>query len=184
MASDVENAPGDTPSVLDARFYAELRELAARAFASERHQHTLQPTAVVNEACIRLMSSGLPDVSREHQLAIAGRVLQQVLIDHARHRDAKKRGSGAAPVNIECDLLSREHTIIDFDAVHAAIDRLSHISPRQAETVKLRIFSGLTVVQVATVLGVSKRTAEGDWTVARAWLRRELGEPRDERALP
>jgi RNA polymerase sigma factor (TIGR02999 family) len=167
-------------------FYAELRRIAERIFASERGNHTLQPTAVVNEACLRLMSGGLPAIPREEQLAIAGRVLKQVLVDHARSRSALKRGGGAGGVGVgngqavrldlEDDVLADSPTQIDFDAVHRAIDRLRALSDRQAEVVTLRMFGGLSMDQVATVLGVSKRSAEGDWTVARAWLRRELAD--------
>lgn len=164
------------------RFYDELHQIALRVFANERVGHTLQPTAVVNEACMRIMAGGLPDVSREQRLALAGRVLKQVLIDHARARQALKRGGeareleGAVRLDLEADVLAEHHTQVDFDAVHVAIDRLRQLSERQAEVVTLRLFSGLTMEQVATVLGVSKRSAEGDWTVARAWLRRELGD--------
>lgn len=164
---------------LTEHFYAELREIAHRVFAAERSQHTLQPTAVVNEACLRMMAGGMPDLPREDRLAIAGRVLKQVLIDHARGRDAQKRGgpeAAALRLDLDRDMLADDATQIDFDRVHGALERLRELSPRQAEVVTLRIFSGMTMEQVATVLGVSKRSAEGDWTVARAWLRRELAD--------
>jgi RNA polymerase sigma factor (TIGR02999 family) len=158
-------------------FYAELRGIAHRVFAGERSGHTLQPTAVVNEACLRMKSQGLPDLPREQQLALAGHLLKQVLVDHARARDAQKRGGpDADSLRIELDrnMLTSKTTLVDFDAVHLAIERLRELNERQAEVVTLRIFAGLTMVQIATVLGVSKRSVEGDWTVARAWLRREL----------
>ena len=148
--------------------------VAARIFASERTGHTMQPTAVVNEACMRIMAHGLPDVPREERLALAGRVLRQVLIDHARARDAEKRGGGAVCLTLDRDVLAEHETIVDLESVHDALERLRRLSERQAEVVTLRIFGGLTMEQIATVRGVSKRTAEGDWAVARAWLRREL----------
>lgn len=155
--------------------YAEMRGVARRLFASERAGHTLQPTAVVNEACVRLMSCGLPDVPREEQLALAGRALRQVLIDHARGRDAEKRGGpGAVRLELDEGVLAAGSTLVDFEPLRAALERLRTLSERQAEVVTLKIFSGLTMEQIARVLGVSKRAAEGDWTVARAWLRREL----------
>ena len=191
-------APQASAAVTE-HFYSELRRIADRVFASERANHTLQPTAVVNEACLRLMAGGLPAIPREEQLAIAGRVLRQVLVDHARARDAQKRGgigagadrvaaagadirARAVRLDLEDDVLTDSATQIDFDAVHRALDRLRSLSERQAEVVTLRMFGGLTMDQVATVLGVSKRSAEGDWTVARAWLRRELAEDLGERA--
>lgn len=159
--------------------YAELRAIAGRVFASERSGHTLQPTAVVNEACMRILSSGLPDVPREQQLALAGRVLKQVLIDHARSHNADKRGGGtAARLDLDRDILADGVTVVDFEAINRALEKLRGLSERQAEVVSLRVFSGMTMDQIATLIGVSKRAVEGDWTVARAWLRRELG-PRD-----
>ena len=175
-ALDHESGPASTPAAaaVTRRFYDELRTIADRVFSSERAGHTLQPTAVVNEACMRIMAGGLPDVPREQQLALAARVLKQVLIDHARSRHAHKRGGAAVRLDLDRDVLADEHTQIDFDAVHRALERLRQLSERQAEVVTLRMFGGLTMEQTATVLGVSKRTAEGEWTVARAWLRREL----------
>lgn len=161
------------------RFYDDLHAIAGRIFSQERTGHTLQPTAVVNEACMRIMASGLPDLPREQQLAIAGRVLKQVLVDHARGKNALKRGGGpaAAPgvrLDLEHDILEDQRTEVDVSRIGAALDRLRLLSERQAEVVTLRIFSGLTMDQIASVLGVAKRTVEGEWTVARAWLRREL----------
>jgi RNA polymerase sigma factor (TIGR02999 family) len=128
----------------------------------------------VNEACLRIMAGGLPDLPREQRLALAARVLGQVLIDHARARAAAKRGGGAMRIDLDPDMLADETTRLEFEPVHRALERLRHLSERQAEVVTLRIFAGLTMDQISSVLGVSKRTAEGDWTVARAWLRREL----------
>jgi RNA polymerase sigma-70 factor, ECF subfamily len=186
-------AAGNGGAAVSERFYEELRQIAHRIFASERAAHTLQPTAVVNEACLRLMNgaaagAGLPDLPHEERLAMAGRILKQVLVDHARSRDALKRGgrsagpssgretsgSGAVRLDLEHDILAEHATQIDFDSIHRALDRLRQLNERQAEVVTLRMFAGLTMDQTATVLGISKRSAEGDWTVARAWLRREL----------
>jgi RNA polymerase sigma factor (TIGR02999 family) len=167
---------GNPDAALTARFYTELREIALRLFAAERKDHTLQPTAVVNEACLRMLtSSPLPDVPRAERLALAARVLKQVLIDHARARGALKR---AAPLRVELDpeLASEDRTFVDFDVIHRALERLGALHARQAEVVSLRVFGGLAMGEIAAVLGTSTRTVEADWTVARAWLRRELGE--------
>jgi RNA polymerase sigma-70 factor, ECF subfamily len=169
-------AMGEVPPGLTETFYEELRGIAERLFAHEREGHTLQPTAVVNEACVRLIAHGLPDLPREQRLAIAGRVLKQVLVDHARGRGAAKRGGGArVRLGLEEDVLANEATLVEFDSIHRALEKLRALSERQAEVVTLRIFGGMTMDQVAAVMGVSKRTAEGEWAVARAWLRRELG---------
>jgi len=167
--------PSDDAAILTERFYSELHEIAQRIFASEHAGHTLQPTAVVNEACMRILTtSRLPDVPKEERLALAGRVLKQVLIDHARSRAADKRGGGLLRIELDPGMWAASDTFVDFSAMHAALDKLRSLHERQAEVVTLRIFGGMTMQQVASVLGVSKRTAEDDWTVARAWLRREL----------
>jgi RNA polymerase sigma factor (TIGR02999 family) len=172
-------SPSDRPvpdaAALTGRFYTELHAIAERLFASERRDHTLQPTAAVNEACLRLLTtSPLPDLPREERLALASRVLKQVLIDHSRGRAADKRGGGAVRVELDPELRSETETFVDFDAIHGALERLAALHARQAEVVSLRVFGGLTMEQIASVVGTSKRTVEGDWTVARAWLRREL----------
>lgn len=167
-------------NILTERFYSELHEIAERIFARESSGHTLQPTAVVNEACMRLLSSSkLPDVPREEKLALAGRVLKQVLIDHARARAADKRGGGLLRLELDGSMWAGEHAFLDFSEVNHALETLRTLHARQAEVITLRIFGGLSMQQIASVLGVSKRTAEDDWTVARAWLRKQLagGEP-------
>jgi RNA polymerase sigma-70 factor (ECF subfamily) len=168
-------AAPEAHAALTGRFYAELQGIARRLFASERGDHTLQPTAVVNEACVRLLTtSRLPDLPREQRLALASRVLKQVLIDHARGKGADKRGAAQVRVELDPELCTETCTFVDFDAIHAALERLAALHARQAEVVSLRVFGGLAMDQIAAVVGASKRTVEADWTVARAWLRREL----------
>src|SRR5262245_40982833 len=171
--------PADGPTAAEAaltgRFYDELHRIAQRLFAAERSDHTLQPTAVVNEACVRLLTtSRLPDLPREQRLALASRVLKQVLVDHARAKGADKRGAGRVRVELDPELRTASQTFVDFDAIHAALERLGALHARQAEVVTLRVFGGLAMEQIAAVVGTSKRTVEADWAVARAWLRREL----------
>lgn len=174
----------DAWSGLTDTLYAELREVAASMMRRERSGHTLQPTAVANEACLRLARKGLPELPREQRLAIAARVLEQVLIDYARRHGAEKRGGGQAGrgLRIHLDQVTAAdgaggEPTVDYEAVHAAMGRLRALHPRQAEVVTLRVMGGLTVAQVSGVLGVSVRTVESDWSVARAWLRRALSEP-------
>jgi len=173
------DAPRDGPpageALLTEHFYRELHDLAVRAFASEGKGHTLQPTAVVHEACLRLLTtSPLPEASRSERLALAARVLRQVLVDHHRARNAEKRGGGALRLELDPALCATPDATADFGALHTALERLRALHERQAEVVTLRTFGGLTMEQVAAALGVSKRTVEDDWAVARAWLRREL----------
>jgi RNA polymerase sigma factor (TIGR02999 family) len=137
-----ERESADTP--LSERFYTELHGIAERLFAKERGDHTLQPTALVNEACVRLLStSRLGDLPREQKLALAARVLKQVLIDHARTKGAGKRGAGHVRIELDPELRSETVTCVDFDRVHAALERLSTLHARQAEVVTLRVFGGL-----------------------------------------
>jgi len=173
---DMPASPTPSPDApLGERFYAEMREIAARLFAAEAKGHTLQPTAVVNEACLRLLStSKLPDLPESERLALAARVLKQVLVDHHRKRTADKRGAGAVRIELEADVLSPAEADVDFEAVHAALERLRVLHARQAEVVTLRVFGGLSMDVIAAALSISRRSAEADWTVARAWLRREL----------
>jgi len=158
-----------------ATFYAELQSVARSLFAAERREHTLQPTAIVHEACLRILStSRLPDLPRADRLALASRVLRQVLVDHHRKRDARKRGADAVRIELDPEIAAKPGTWIEFEVVHAALERLRALHERQAEVVSLRVFGGLEMADIAASLGTSKRTAEADWTVARAWLRREL----------
>jgi RNA polymerase sigma factor (TIGR02999 family) len=165
---------GRDPAVTQ-RFYVELRDIARRLFGSERRDHTLQPTALVNEACVRIMtSSPLPDVPHAERVALAARVLKQVLIDHERGRRAAKRDGGRLRIELDPELSEAPDTLADFELVRQALERLRALHERQAEVVTLRVFGGLSVEDTATALGLSRRTVEADWTVARAWLRREL----------
>lgn len=163
--------------------YEELRSVAAAMMRHERDDHTLEPTAVVNEACLRLAKRGLPDLPREQRLAIAARVLGQVLVDHARAHNALKRGAGRVRVHVDhADLAvpadaPQDDRTLDFQRVHHGLTTLRALHPRQSEVATLRIFAGLSTPQIADLLGVSSRTVEGDWAVARAWLRRALTEP-------
>jgi RNA polymerase sigma factor (TIGR02999 family) len=167
--------PDDGAAAMTGRLYVELRGIAGGLLAGERRDHTLQPTALVHEAYLRLSSSSrLPDVPRADQLALAARVLRQVLVDHQRRHGAAKRGGGRLRVELGQDLAGEAETLHDFDALHDALERLRELDARQADVVVLRAFGGLAMEQVAQTLGVSRRTAEADWTVARAWLARVL----------
>lgn len=174
-----ESAPNDPRAPLTERFYAALHGIASRAFADERSGHTLQPTAAVNEVCLRLLTtSPLPNLPRAEQLALASRVLAQVLVDHQRKHGAHKRAGARLRVDLdETTATTEPATLIDVEALQQAMQRLRELHPRQAEVVTLRVFGGLTMDDIATALGTGKRTVEGDWAVARAWLRRALGEP-------
>lgn len=177
--------PSPSPSAWDAlteTLYADLREIATAKMRAERLGHTLQPTAVANEACLRIARYGLPELPREQQLALAARVLEQVLVDHARKHGAAKRGGDAVRIELDEGLASDGEDTVDFGALHRAVTRLRGLHPRQAEVVTLRVLAGLTNAQIAQLLEVSTRTVEGDWAVARAWMRRELASEHGEGA--
>ena len=158
--------------------YSELRRVARRYLGRERKNHTLQPTALVNEAWLRLENEhGAEWQGRTHGLALAAQAMRRLLVDHGRHQKRQKRGGGVAPVALD-DLMKAATTgavpVEDLLTLEAALTRLETIDPRAAKVVSLRFFSGMSSPEVAEHLGVSLRTVEADWTHARAWLKREL----------
>jgi len=156
--------------------YDELRGIARAAVGREAPGHTLQATALVNEAWIRLFGpAGLEWEDRAHFLAIAARSMRQVLVDHARRKKAGKRGGGAERVALDEALAQYERDGTDLLALSEALDRLVAVDERRGRVVELRFFCGLTIDETARALDVAPKTAEADWYLARAWLRRELG---------
>lgn len=155
---------------------AELRIIATSIMRRERPGHTLQPTALVNEAWLRLAEdSGREYADRVHFFATAAKIMRRVLVDHARANDAEKRGGDWTRVSIADGAGQTTGFDVDVLALHAALEKLQALSERQARVVELRWFGGLTQAESAEVLGVSATTVENDWAFARAWLRRELG---------
>jgi len=156
--------------------YDELRALAGHYFQCQPADHTLQPTALVHEAFMRLVAhERLAGSDRAHFLAIAAQAMRQILIDHARRRHAAKRG-GANWQRITLDdaLAVMQSGSVDVVMLEDALQQLAERSSRQAKLVELRIFGGLTIPEAAEVLGVGLTTIKGDWTIAKAWLKREL----------
>lgn len=158
--------------------YDELRGLARGYMAGERAGHSLEPTALVNEAYLRLVDLTRIDwQGRTHFFAVGARVMRRVLIDHARGRDSHKRGGGWRRVTLSGALGPADPRGLDAEelmSLDAALDRLRELDARQARIVEMRFFGGLTMAEIADVLDVSKRTVEGDWAHARVWLKREL----------
>jgi RNA polymerase sigma factor (TIGR02999 family) len=154
--------------------YAELRKLAASKRRGESPGHSLQTTALVHEAYLRLNGQrGVTWKNRGHFFAIAAHAMRRILVDHARRRKAAKRGGARAPSPLDDAVLAVAHHA-DLMELDAALDNLERVDPRGAKVVELRFFAGLSVPQVAAALGVSRATIEREWTAARAWLRREL----------
>jgi RNA polymerase sigma factor (TIGR02999 family) len=155
--------------------YDELRRLAEGYLRRERSGHTLQPTALVHEAYIRLVDQTRVDwQGRTHFLAVGAQMMRRLLIEHARRRSRRRRGGDRLRITLDADVAPIAGQDLDLVAIRDALQRLATLDPRQARVVELRFFAGLTVAEVAQVLKVSQRTVEGDWTHARAWLRREL----------
>jgi RNA polymerase sigma factor (TIGR02999 family) len=150
--------------------------MAGACMQRERSDHTLQATALVHEAYMRLAGGQqTPWQNRAHFFAIAAHAMRQVLMDHARRRHADKRGgSGARKVEIDAELFISEDKLEDVIAMDEALERLAKIDPRQSQLVELRFFAGLDVEQAAEVMGVSPTTIKREWRSARAWLHSEL----------
>ncbi len=156
--------------------YGELRATAQRAMGAERGDHTLQPTALVNEAYLKLVDpSGIAWESRSHFLGVAARAMRQVLVEHARKRRSDKREAAGERVPLDDDLLSFEASAIDLLALDEALEKLAAHDSELARLVELRFFGGLTVEETGKVLGLSVRQVEGAWITARAWLFRAVG---------
>lgn len=152
---------------------AELRRIAAGHLRKERKNHTFQTTALVNEACVRLLGADASQWNdRRHFYAVAARIMRQILIDYARAHDAQKRAGQKVELDTAAVWTQPIHAhILDIDR---ALGELAEVAPRQAKLVELRFFAGLTLEESASVLDMAPRTADKDWALARAWLRRRL----------
>jgi RNA polymerase sigma factor (TIGR02999 family) len=157
--------------------YEELRRQAARYLKRERPGHTLQTTALIHEAYIRLIDQkNVHWQNRAHFYAISAKLMRRILVDHARSRQAAKRGGSDIKLPLEEAMITPEGREVDIVALDEALERLAAIDPQQSRVVELKFFSGMSVEETAEVLGVSTRTVKRDWNVAKAWLRREISE--------
>jgi RNA polymerase sigma factor (TIGR02999 family) len=164
--------------------YEELRVLARHYLRGERPDHTLQSTALVHEAFVRLAGQNPPDwKSRAHFFGVAARLMRQILVDHARDHKAAKRGGDSLTITISEELVGGKSEDIDLLALDAALNSLAEVNPQQGRIVELRYFSGLTIEDTSEVLGVSPATVKRSWTAARAWLYREMNRSAQPRRL-
>jgi len=156
--------------------YEELRRIAARQLRHERDGHTLQPTALVHEAYLRLVEQrSVRWQDRAHFLGVAAKVMRRILVDHARRQAARKRGDGAQHMPLEAILDAPAPGQVALLALDHALGRLEQLDPGLAQIVELRAFGGMTIDEAAHVLNVSPSTVKRDWRTARAWLTQELG---------
>src|SRR5438093_9896948 len=182
----VEGAPEEQSAAAGELFpliYDQLKDLARHLMAGERKDHTLQATALVHEAYLRLM--GGRDVSfagQTHFFNTAAQAMRRILVDHARSRGQVKHGGKLQRLPLEALELARDDRLADLLAVDEAVTRLETSSPSVAAVVRLRFYAGLDQQATARVLGVSERTVRREWTYGRAWLMRELGEGRASKA--
>jgi RNA polymerase sigma-70 factor (ECF subfamily) len=155
--------------------YHELHRIAQRYMSDEGSGHTLQTTALVNEAYLRLAQGSPGDwQSRSHFYAVSAQVMRHILVDWARSHQAKKRGSGVAPIQLDEQLAMPLQSGSDLVAIDDALKALAGLDSRKSQVVELRFFGGLTVEEIADVLKVSQETVHRDWRFAKSWLRREL----------
>ena len=155
--------------------YEHLRRQAARYLRRERQGHTLQTTALIHEVYLRLVDQGRVQwQNRAHFFAIAAQLMRRILVDHARGHQAAKRGGLALKLPLEDAMVASGERDIDLVELDEALTRLAALDARQSRIVELRFFSGLSVEETAEVLGVSAGTVKNDWSMAKAWLRREM----------
>ena len=154
--------------------YSELHRLAKSYMRRERPDHTLQPTALINEAYLRLAKEDIDWQNREHFIGVAANVMRRVLVDYARAHKAERRGGAMKRIEMRDDLAISAVKLDEVAALDTALSNLESQNPRQGKVVELRYFGGLSVDQVASLLGVSPRSVKRDWSLARIWLFREL----------
>lgn len=167
-------APGATDRLF-AAVYPELRRVAHALMRRERPGHTLQPTELVHDAFFRLVDQTVvQDGDRVHFVAVAARAMRQILVDHARRRDALKRGEGWERITLHEAIAAGGGDAVEILAVDEALERLAREDERTARVVELKVFGGLTSTEIASLLGVSKRTVDGDWALGRLWIARAI----------
>jgi RNA polymerase sigma-70 factor (ECF subfamily) len=188
MTPETEPADGEITQLLEAMHdgvpgaserllplvYAELHRLARAYMRRERPDHTLQATALINEACLRLLGQDINFQNREHFIGVAAHAMRRVLVDYARAHKADRRAGGLKRVELYDDLAIAPERLEEAALVDEALTRLAVDHPRQARVVELRYFGGLSVEQIAALLGIADRSVKRDWALARIRLAREL----------
>ena len=176
LLAELRDGRSEVAAELIPLVYDELHRLAKHYMRNERSGHTLQATALVNEAYLRLVkASDITWESRAHFIGVAAQIMRRLLADHGRARLAARRGGHGERVVLNNQLAASDHSTAEWLAIDLALQRLASFDARQSRIVELRYFGGLSVEETALVIGVSPKTVKRDWALARAWLRRELG---------
>jgi RNA polymerase sigma factor (TIGR02999 family) len=172
----IREGQSDAADQLIRLVYPELRRIAGACMRDERPGHSLQPTALIHEAWLRLAGqSQIAWRDRAHFFGLAARMMRRILVDRARARLADKRGAGARVLNLEwIEIDSSPRKLEEILAVDEALERLRQLDPREAQIVEMHYFAGMTVKETAAALGISPRTVDREWALASTWLRREL----------
>jgi RNA polymerase sigma factor (TIGR02999 family) len=155
--------------------YEELRRIARKSLTGQRSSHTLQPTALVHEAYLRLVSCNVvPWQNRTHFFAVAAQMMRQILVDHARKHAAAKRGGGSITLVLDEAVASPQKATLDLIALDDAMKQLATLDARQCQIVELRFFGGLSIEETAAVIDISPATTKREWATARVWLHRVM----------
>ena len=175
---DLSAGDGEALNKLTPLVYDELKALAQRAMRSERRQHTLGATALVHELYLKLVDQQRAQWQHRAQFfGVAAQLMRRILVDHHRRQEAAKRGGGQQRIDLDDSAVVAARPGVNLTALDEALGRLAAFDPRQSHIVELRYFGGLTIEETAEVVGVSPATVKREWTMARAWLRREIGGP-------
>ena len=175
LLGELRSGNEDAVAKLVPLLYRELRRMAGAYLSSERRDHTLQPTALVHEAYLRLVDQrNVQWQNRQHFFGVAAQVMRRILVDHARGHEAVKRGGAVAKVSLEEVAVVSKERSAELLALDEALTRLAAFDPQQARIIELRFFGGLTVEEAAEVLSISPATVKRDWNMAKAWLTREV----------
>lgn len=175
LLTEVTNGNAEAVDELMPLVYSEMRRIARRHLSRERRDHTLQPTALVHEAYLKLVEQrGISWQNRAHFFAIAAQIMRRILIDYARIHGAQKRGGLAVKLSLDAVDAIQKEQYPQLIVLDEALSRLEDYDPRQGRIVELRFFGGLTEEEISEVIGISVRTVKRDWKVARAWLYREM----------
>ncbi len=175
LLRQISNGNRDAVEELVPLLYNDLRRMAAYYLRRERRGHTLQPTALVHEVYLRLLDQ--KDVrwqNRSHFFGVAAQLMRRILVDYARSHQAAKRGGALPKISLEQVIVTSKERASELVTLDETLTRLASIDPQQARIVELRVFGGLTVEETAELLDVSPATVKRDWTMAKAWLRREI----------